>query len=437
MKTILRLIFLGSFFFIINGCKSKTEHQFVTTDIDNFWNAFDKIVVEDDSKKQLKILNEDFIEKASSGQKKMFRLRKYKPQEYIDAINDYPLFWNSIRANMNKAGSFANEISNGVNNFKKLYPKMNAANVYFTVGVFRSPGTTLDSDVLIGSEFAFGDLSTVTSEFESEKQYVVDYFKQDPIKNISFLNVHECVHTQQESATGENLLTQCLREGVAEFLAVKSMNVPSPSPAISFGQKNRNGVVKAFKSFMFNDDYSYWLWSIEENKFNQRDLGYFIGYDIAETFYNKSNQTLESLEKLIDLDYSNFRKVKSLIDESEYFELGIDALHAQSIADKPEVLKIEEFTNGDKSVDPSIEKITVHFSKPMNIERRGFELGPKGVDNVLRVEEFLGFSEDRKSMSVKVNLLPNTEYQLVLSEDFQDIDGNKLDPFLIDIQTKG
>jgi hypothetical protein len=37
---------------------------------------------------------------------------------------------------------------------KVVYPELRHAKIYFTVGAMRSNGTTLDSMVLIGSEFA-------------------------------------------------------------------------------------------------------------------------------------------------------------------------------------------------------------------------------------------------------------------------------------------
>ena len=417
------------------SCKLEKQQMFVNDDITNFWKAYDKIVQTTDKDEQLNILKREFITKASKGQKRMFKLRRYTPKEYVDAINKYPLFWSSIRNNMLKSSSYGKEILKGISSFREIYPNMKIATIYFTVGVFRSPGTTLDSDVLIGSEFAFGDKNVVTSEFPDDMQYVVDYFKNDPINEIAFLNVHEYVHTQQKSAVGESLLTQCLREGVAEFIAEKSMLSPSSSPAIKFGRENKEAVINAFKSFMFNKDYSYWLWSTKENQFNQRDLGYFVGYEIAEKYYYKNGESQEAIRQLIELDYTDFDQVKRTVNASHYFDINVEEIKKTNEAERPKVISIDQFDNGSQNVNPNIKHVTINFSAEMDINKRGFDFGDLGAGGVLKVKEFLGFSDDRKSMTIAVSLKPNKAYQVVLSDDFQDMRGLKLHPFLIDIRT--
>lgn len=75
------------------------EPTVITSDIDNFWAAYDRITQTKDSAVQYEYLDKLFIEKASSGQRAMMELKRYTPKSYVEAINRYPLFWNSIRAN--------------------------------------------------------------------------------------------------------------------------------------------------------------------------------------------------------------------------------------------------------------------------------------------------------------------------------------------------
>ena len=48
---------------------------------------------------------------------------------------------------------------------EELYPDLKPADIYFTMGAMRSPGSALNGHVLIGSEFAFADEHTVSSKF--------------------------------------------------------------------------------------------------------------------------------------------------------------------------------------------------------------------------------------------------------------------------------
>ena len=71
----------------------------------------------------------------------------------------------------------------------------------------------------------------------------------------------------------------------------------------------------------------------------------------------------------------------------------------------------------------------------MDKNHRGFDYGPLGESNVLRVKSVIGFSEDGKSFTFEVELKPNQRYQSLVASTFRSIEGNPLKPFLIDFQT--
>jgi hypothetical protein len=106
----------------------------ITTDITNFWNAYDQIITTKDTSLQFQYLNKLFIDKGTPGLKALVEVRDYSSKSYIDAINHYPLFWNSIRSNTLKASSYANEIATNLAKLKKLYPAIRTIKwPYFTI----------------------------------------------------------------------------------------------------------------------------------------------------------------------------------------------------------------------------------------------------------------------------------------------------------------
>jgi hypothetical protein len=137
----------------------------ITSDIDNFWLAYDKITTTKDSATQYNYLNTLFLEKGTLGLKAIMEARRYTPKSYLSVINKYPLFWASIRANTNTAKILGNEITHSVTQLNAIYPNLKPANIYFTIGALRSPGTALNGSVLIGSELAMTDSTTIISEF--------------------------------------------------------------------------------------------------------------------------------------------------------------------------------------------------------------------------------------------------------------------------------
>jgi len=434
------LLFAFTIIFLFSNCNEQkeilhTEQNIITSDIDNFWNAYDKITKISDTTVQHQLLQELFLKKGTPGLSAIMEARNYSPQSYIDAINNHPKFWQSVRANTLKASSLSTKMEEGVERLRKIYPNLKPAKIYFTMGAFRTSGTTMDSLVLIGSELAMTDEQTDASEFSERMGHLPDYFKTNPIENIVFLNVHEFVHTQQITTIGDNLMTQCLYEGVAEFVAEKAMDKRSSTPAIAFGKANDAAIKKAFWKEMFQYSYRNWLWNDTSNQFKMRDLGYYVGYAISDKYYQNADDKKQAIKDLIEVDYQDNDAVANFVDQTHYFEDSVVDAKKEFESKRPQIIDIQTFKNNSKEVDPSIKTITATFSEPMSKETRGFEYGPLGEEHVLRVQKFIGFSEDGKSVSFEVEMEPNKKYQLELSHWFTNEAGIPMKPYLIDIET--
>lgn len=156
-------------FLLLTACSAvpPTESipRIITTDIDHFWNAYDKITSTEDTIEQRRYLQERFLDKGSPGLDGIMRARNYTPQEYLQAIRDYPRFWASVRKNTLQAGTLAGELKTGIDKLKALYPDLKPADIYFTIGVLRTNGTVMDSMLLIGTELAMANENIATEEF--------------------------------------------------------------------------------------------------------------------------------------------------------------------------------------------------------------------------------------------------------------------------------
>lgn len=99
-----------TFLFLFISCAAFAQHRqsnLNTDDIPNFWIAYDQISASRDSTRQYELLNRLFLEKGTPGLKAIMQARNYTAKSYIDAINNYPLFWNSIRPNTLKTREMA------------------------------------------------------------------------------------------------------------------------------------------------------------------------------------------------------------------------------------------------------------------------------------------------------------------------------------------
>ena len=427
-------VLIAFVFFLLLSCNNEETTQIISSDIDNFWVAYDKINATNDTILKRKYLKEHFIDKASIGQKKMFALRNYTPKEYLDVIKKYPKFWTSLRKNTLDFKPHNAEILKGISKLRAVYPEMKNSSVYYTMGAFRSPGTGVDSTLILGSEFALGDLTINTTEFKGDKEHIIAYHNIDPLKYLQSLSIHEYIHTQQNFPV-YNILSWTLYEGIAEFIGTHLTEQKSPWSAFKYGPENEKFVKDTYEHQLFDSgNMDNWLWS-NNNQFGHRDLGYYVGYSIAKIYYENSKDKSLAIKQLIELDYEDETEVERIVNSTNYLSGTLAALYKSYETNRPQVLGIKQFKNGSLDVDASIKLVTIQFSKPMNPDRRGFDFGPLGRENAMIMTKYIGFSEDKTEVRFEVNLEPNKKYQLQLPSKFMDTSGLFIKPYLIDFHT--
>lgn len=410
------------------------EQIIVSTDITNFWKAYDAVSSTEDTIKQMYFLKSMFLENASKGQKKMMEVRGYTPEEYLKTIKERSEFWNSLRKNTENLEPFNDKLREGVDKLSAIYPDLKHSTIYYTIGNHRSPGTGVDSMILLGTEFALGDSTTNVLELP---EYNQSYYDINPINHLSFLGVHEYVHTQQ-SPMVHNLLSLTLYEGIAEFVAIKATGQESPWKAFVYGPKNEKRIKQKFEEDMFMPNViSNWLWNSPNNEFQTRDLSYFVGYQIASKYYDASEDKKAALKKLIELDYSSESEVEDLVDSAQYLSKPLSELYQEFERNRPIVLGIKQFKNKSQDVSPDITEITLEFSKPLNGYNTGVDFGDLGRDAFPKgTLEKRYWSKGNKFWTMPVELEPNKRYQVLISNNFRTKEGIPLKPYLIEFKTK-
>ncbi len=403
----------------------------VTEDVPRYYAAVEAIQSVQDSTEQLRLLDSLFLSPATPGQRAIMEARQYTAQEYLDNILAYPRFWASLRPNTLRIDSLATAIRTGVDQLKKRYPELRPTDIYFTVGGFRSPGTVMDGMALIGSEMAMADDRTDVSEFTGRHERLLPYYASNPVRELVFLNLHEYVHTQQVPTLGDILLVQTIYEGIAEFLATLALERASPTPAIAYGPLHTDSVRQAFIQDMFGLNYSNWLWNNSREDIAMADLGYYVGYAMAEGYYRAANDKAAAIRDLLAIDFSDQAAVLDFIDRTDYFSEPVATYDR-----RPTVTRMEPFAPGDQLEGPGKQTVTLYFSEPMDTSRRGFDYGPLGEDYVLSVKEVIGFAKDGKSFTFTVAPEKAGRYQVMPSQQFQSSAGLSLRPYLIDLTVR-
>lgn len=313
MKKLIPL-FLLLFSFAFASPAQDTPKVF-TSDIDNFWIAYDSVQTTSDTLKQINFIQTLYIDKGTRGLKAFMVARNYNAKLWVALIRKYPKFWNSIRPNTLTVKSYAAEIEKSIVRFKELYPDLKEAKMYFTVGGLRSGGTTMNDMVLIGSEIATGNASTDVSEFTNN--WLEGVFKNQQADNLVVLNIHEYVHTQQKGEP-KNLLGQAIKEGACDFIMELVVGKPLQNNYIIYGKEHETILKEEFKTEMLSNNYSNWLYNGSNAK-TVADLGYFMGYTICRSYYNNATDKKKAVREIIELNYSDTTAVEDFLNRSKYY----------------------------------------------------------------------------------------------------------------------
>ncbi|GAB3510373.1 DUF4932 domain-containing protein [Spirosoma knui] len=90
------------------------------------------------------------------------------------------------------------------------------------------------------------------------------------------------------------------------------------------------------------------------------------------------------------------------------------------------VVAVEPLTGQTQVIDPTLTELVVRFDKPMNPKKISINLGTKGKEH-FPLRDVIGFSDNNRSIRLKVALKPNWDYSFWLTDrGFQTPEGYPL-----------
>ncbi|PRB01673.1 hypothetical protein CQ046_14975 [Chryseobacterium sp. MYb7] len=400
---------------------SQKSAKIFTSDIDNFWVAYDSIQKTDNHTQKLDLIKRLYTDKATKGLKAFMKSRNYNDSAYVKVIDKYPKFWNSVRPNTLTIKTKTNELEASVVKLKEIYPELKDAEMYFTIGGLNSGGTVSDNMVLVGAELATGLSSTDVSEFKDE--WLKGVFAMQSLDNIVSLNIHEYIHTQQ-TGNRRRVLNQSIKEGSCDLIAELVMNKPLERKYVSYGLAHADKVKDRFKKDMFTGNLANWLYN-GRDKGESADLGYYVGYEISKLYYQNAKNKKQAIKDIIELNYDNDKAVEDFLTQSKFFKEKTKDLMKEYQKNSPAVVKIDP-VNGSVRVNPDTKEIRITFSKEMVPEYYSFNLSEKGKE-YMPITKVIGMENNDKTLVLGVNLKPDKEYEFFLTnKSFRSKEGYSL-----------
>jgi hypothetical protein len=288
--------------------RNPEKAEIVTSDIALFWRAYDMAKPENN----LIIYRDEYFKKGSVGLQEFLRSKIGNSCNLVTAIDAAPKYYAALRTQSAKVENYKPQMLASFKKLKEIYPDAAFPNVYFVIGRMNTGGTATFKGLLIGFEMYGKTDDASVAELSGWKKSVVG-----KVERIPFIVAHELVHYQQKNAHlislfgGEvSLLGKSLSEGSADFIGELIAGDKENPHLHEYGNPREKQLWLEFKKEMNGSDASNWLYQGDKAKDKPADLGYYIGYKIVESYYNKAKDKKQAIKDILEIkDFNAFLKV--------------------------------------------------------------------------------------------------------------------------------
>lgn len=274
-----------------------------TSDVERFYKLYDAT-----NGKPSAAQLQEYIDGGTDGFLAFAKMRAISGERIAQAIEKRPEIYIGAKSCASVLPSVKRRLGTALDRLKQLYPEASLPPVTLAVGRGKPVGTADKNGVMIGLEALCA----------------VDFMNPDAEDRFVSVIAHEFVHVQQAHFFGEDdgdtVLKASLLEGGAEFIGELTSGSVSYKhlPAVMAGREK-----DVDAAFIADKDKpamgSAWLYNHPGTAEHPADLGYWIGYRIAKSYYRKAADKRVALRDIIEL-----RNPEQLVAKSGW-EPGITA----------------------------------------------------------------------------------------------------------------
>jgi hypothetical protein len=254
--------------------------RIVTSDVALFWEVLDAGPAETLAER----LHCDYLRRGTDAVRDLIPNRIVSGERLAETVTEQRERYEAARQVSSTVAEVEPAIRAVFHELKARYPDAVFPDVYFVIGRFNTGGTISQRGLLIGTEM-YPDLSGVPP-----------------------LVAHELIHYQQRPIPVDQrtLLAQSIMEGSADFVAELISGDHTNHRAHEYGLPRERELWNEFSQVMHGSDFAGWLYgSPPEGR--PADLGYFIGYRIAQAYYTAAGADGQALHDLLNItDYVEF-----------------------------------------------------------------------------------------------------------------------------------
>jgi hypothetical protein len=290
--------------------------EIVTSDIDNFWTAFNSTKSPDDTSYFY-----NYFKNGSAGLKDfanrgLFRrpnVGKGNVQEMTNAAFKYKEFYKSIEKNTKNISALSDSINWYCIKLQQLYKMETFPKVYFIIGQFGAAGIASENGLILSAEILSTDSITDLDEVEA---LIKKYLKTK--EDIPPITIHELIHfLQPDKDSVKTILDNAIIEGGADFITKLTVGRVTNRDQHAFGDQHEKELWSELEKDLDSTNMSLWFYDYFKGKHSVPDLGYFMGYKICESYYENAADKSKAIRDIVEV--KNSKEFLKLSDYGKKF----------------------------------------------------------------------------------------------------------------------
>jgi hypothetical protein len=270
--------------------------RIATSDVSNFWHAYDLSVTRPAAEWQ-EIFRREYFNKRSPGLEDYFVTKIRSEADFVQTLQRLPKFYAGIRDDSLALAGNLPEIKKSFRRLKTLYPQAIFPDVYFVVGELTSGGTSTSTGLLLGSEMISAGPRTPVEELGPWERSAVGQSSSVP-----GVVAHEIIHFEQLPSGDNSLLAAALTEGAADFMGAMISGELLNDPLRTYGDSHEAELWQSFSQEMNGTNLSHWLYQGDKHPPGvPADLGYYVGRKICEAYYQRAKDKKKAIRELVEM----------------------------------------------------------------------------------------------------------------------------------------
>lgn len=237
----------------------------------------------------LRIIEQEYLAQASPGLRAWTERYDVTPRTMVAAIRERPGPYGDLEALADAVMEHEQSLRSAFRELRELFPGAVFPPVWFLVGDHAAGGLARPEGVLIAIERLSDDLRDVVPLVLHELAHIQSAMLQGP-------DVYRRIFGPDRT-----LLALALREGSADLIARLATGRHTNDRAERYGLQHEQELWTRFSREMHRRDPGDWMFVRPENADWPPDLGYWMGYRIASSYYEHADDKQQAVRDILNL----------------------------------------------------------------------------------------------------------------------------------------